>query len=219
MDDIREWKNCMKDDPAINIHHPPPGVLHRLIEGYKKQKEKNQQPSVTPQSMVSSSTASSTVAGPGMTLNINLSGGPPPAIPLHERVDNESQDRDLMTPAPYAVMPAIPLPSSPIPQARDEDSRLFAFIQSRITARPARRSAFERARDLLIGAGVGFSDLACLSSEEWREIGIDVGIKVDLLKNDKIWHLQHPEAVDDVGEHLLNELDLRMVHESNDSEL
>ena len=64
--------------------------------------------------MVSSLTASSTVAGPGMTLNINLSGGPPPATPLRESADNRAQDRDTATPAPYAITPALPLPSSPI---------------------------------------------------------------------------------------------------------
>ncbi|ERF75649.1 hypothetical protein EPUS_08802 [Endocarpon pusillum Z07020] len=199
MANIREWRDAIKDDPAINIYHPPPGVLTRLIEGYKKQKEQNQQPPVTPQPLIST-TASSTVAGQGMTLNINLSGE---------------------TPVPSTIAPAsaLPLPSSPIPQARDEDARLLAFIQARIRARPARRAAFNRARDLLISAGVGFSDLASLSNEEWKDISIDVGIKMDLLKNDKIWHLQHPEAVDEVAEHLLSELDLDIPEESKGEEL
>lgn len=220
MADIREWRDSMKDDPAINIYHPPPGVLTRLLEGYKKQKEQNQQPPTTPQPLISS-TASSTVAGQGMTLNINLSGGPPPASPLHENADNRAQDRDIGTPVPCATTPAPgpPLPSSPIPQARDEDARLFSFIQSRIRARPARRAAFNRARDLLITAGVGFSDLADLRDQDWKEIGIDVGIKMDLLKHDKIWHLQHPEAVEEVAERLLSELDLDMLEESRGGEL
>ncbi|ERF76223.1 hypothetical protein EPUS_04300 [Endocarpon pusillum Z07020] len=187
MANIREWRDAIKDDPAINIYHPPPGVLTWLIEGYKKQKEQNQQPLVTPQPLIST-TASSIVAGQGMTLNINLSGGPLPATPIHENADNRAQDTDIKTPVPSAIAPAsaLPLPSSPILQARDKDARLLTFIQARIRARPARRAAFNYAQDLLISAGVSFSDLASLSNKEWKDISINIDIKMDLLKNDKI---------------------------------
>lgn len=100
-----------------------------------------------------------------------------------------------------------PPPSSPIPQAQNEDSRLAAFIRSRIRNRPAQRVKFEQALSLLIDAGMGFSDLPSLSSVEWRVMGISRGTEIDLLKNDKIWHLQNPDSVGEVEEAAANELD------------
>ena len=39
--------------------------------------------------------------------------------------------------------------------------------------------------------------MACLIKENWKEIGVDIGVKIDLLKHDKIWHMQHSEGINE----------------------
>lgn len=144
----------------------------------------------------STSAAIPAASGPGINLNFNLSGGglsewfqQQQATPLRERAASELRERGA-TPLSASTLPP---PSSPIPAASNEDLRLAVFIRSRISARPSQTNEFQRALSMLTGAGIGFSDMAQLTIDEWREIGIRISIRMDLLKNDKIWHLQNPE--------------------------
>jgi hypothetical protein len=135
---------------------------------------------------------STPASGQGMSLYVNVYSAQP--TPSQDQATTESCNRASMTPGLRAITPfqssvLPPAPSSPIPAAYDEDCRLSAFITSRISARPSRQAAFQRALSLLSDASVGFSDLAVLSDAEWTYIGVDVGIKMDLLKHDKRWHL------------------------------
>ncbi|ERF72765.1 hypothetical protein EPUS_09412 [Endocarpon pusillum Z07020] len=184
----------------------------------EKEKEltRKLQPPSTPQA---ASTASLASAG-GLTLNLNLSGGAQQQDILpRESTNDEGRYRGSATPS-RAITPLQPLvtPSSPIPQARDEDARLTAFICSRIKDRPAQRAEFERAFKKLAEHGVGLSDMASLTREDWKEIGIGHGIRVDLLRHDKIWHQRHPESVKEADSALYDEFEHSQSFEINNSD-
>jgi hypothetical protein len=216
--DLHEWRSQMKDDPYINVHHPPPGLLIKWQARMAAEKKKAETP--TPSSSSAPLSIGSTATGQGISLYVNVGGAQLP--PSQEQAANELHDKALTTPGPRATTPhqplLPPLPSSPIPAAKDEDSRLSAFIQSRINARPSRRAAFERALLLLNDVSVGFSDLATLSTAEWTILGVDMRIKMDLLKHDKIWHLRHPEReAIDIND-LDSEVDTTLIDTSINSE-
>jgi hypothetical protein len=217
---LRDWNQGIRDDSAVGIHHPPPTLLQRMI--LDKQAELNRkQLKAVPEAV---STAIPSLAGSGINLNFNLSGAgmpgwPQQSLPPGGQADSEARDREPLTPAPSTPSMPPPTPSSPIPAAVDEDTRLAAFIRSRIRNRPAQRREFERAMSVLTSNGVGFSDIARLTIDEWREMGIQMGIRMDLLKNDKIWHLQNPESVDEVVKAVSDELETQQSVENNDSQL
>ncbi|ERF73249.1 hypothetical protein EPUS_03081 [Endocarpon pusillum Z07020] len=166
------------------IAHPPISLAQRMTREKEKELAKKLQP---PSTLQAASTASLASAG-GLTLNLNLSGGAQQQDTLlRESANSEDRYRGSATPS-RAMTPLQPLvtPSSPIPQARDEDARLIAFICSRIKDRPAQRAEFERAFKKLAEHGVGLSDMASLIREDWKEMGISHGIHVNLLQHDKI---------------------------------
>jgi hypothetical protein len=214
---LREWSQAIKNDAFINVNHPPPGMVARLVVDKQVEQSKKQAKSASE----STSVAIPATAGPGINLNFNLSGGglsewfQQQATPLRGRTDSELRERGT---TPSAASP-LPPRSSPIPAASNKDSRLAAFIRSRISARPSQAREFERALSMLTGAGVGFSDIAQLTVDEWREIGIRVGIRMDLLKNDKIWHLQNAEGRIQRADANCNEIETQAITEYDDSEL
>jgi len=208
----------MKDDPYINVHHPPPGLLIKWQARLAAEKKKTETP--TPSSSSAPLLIGSTATGQGISLYVNVGGAQLP--PSQEQPANELRDRASATLGSHAttlyqaILPL--LLSSSIPAAKDEDSRLSAFIQSRINARPSRRAAFERSLLFLNDASVGFSDLATLTATEWTLLEVDIGIKMDLLKHDKIWYLQHPEReVIDIND-IDSEVYTTSFHTSIDSE-
>jgi hypothetical protein len=127
------------------------------------------------------STPASSTGGSGINFHLNMMDGSFSKFlqrsfgPQRDRADSELEN-SCELPLQGRSMPPAPPPSSPIPSAKDEDSRLIAFIESRSKARSKQAGEFQRVLSLLTRVNLRFSNLATLSYDEWKEMDISVDI-------------------------------------------